>query len=240
MQALRHLRNSVTLVALTAASLAALPRLELVDSVFDIGVVNEGEREFIRHSFGLRNVGDAPLRILEVRPSCSCTGFDYDTVVPPGGSGSFRPVVDVRDKRSGPFEVEIRVATNAPNRSLQLFKVKGVLRGYMEVETPLVRLAPDADSSTEVVLRTRRANLQVQTVTFQPVNPEDASPILGCPPLFVDCALRRADSADADGYYRYALRLTPDERPPAAMPGMLCIVTNHPYRSELYIRGVAQ
>jgi hypothetical protein len=232
--------RSFTLVALTAASLAALPRLELADSVFDIGVVNEGERQFIRHSFGLRNAGDAPLRILEVRASCSCTGFDYDTVVPPGGSGSFRPVVDIRDRRDGPFEVEIQVVTSAPNRLHQMFKVKGVLRGYMEVETPFVRLAAHADSSTEVVLRTRRPDLRVEAATFQPVNPENAAPILGCPPIFVNCALRRADSADADGYYRYALRLSPEEYPPEVMPGMLCITTNHQYRSELYIRGVAQ
>jgi hypothetical protein len=240
MRAIRHIRCSITLVALTAASLVALPRLELADSVFDIGVVNEGERQFIRHSFNLRNVGDAPLRILEVRPSCSCTGFDYDTVVPPGGSGSFRPVVDIRDKRSGPFEVEIQVATNATNRSLQLFRVKGVLRGYMEVETPFVRLAAHADSCTEIVLRTRRANLRVEAVTFQPVNPESMAPVLGVPPIFVDCALHRADSADTDGYYRYALRLNPKDHPPEVTPGMLRIATNHPYRNEFYIRGVAE
>lgn len=80
----------LALVALPAV--AAAPRAVVEKPVVDVGKVKKGE--LIRHEFVIRNTGDAPLEISEVKPSCGCTVVEFDRKIAPGASGKVGVVIE--------------------------------------------------------------------------------------------------------------------------------------------------
>jgi hypothetical protein len=62
------------------------------EPVIDVGDVRKGDE--IHQAFVIRNGGDAPLEITEVKPSCGCTVAEFDRVIPPGGTGRVDLVVE--------------------------------------------------------------------------------------------------------------------------------------------------
>jgi hypothetical protein len=64
---------------------AAAPRLEVSQPTFDLGEIFEDQP--LEHVFTLKNTGDAPLRLDEIKLDCACSAVDYDRLIPPGGSG---------------------------------------------------------------------------------------------------------------------------------------------------------
>jgi len=85
----------------------------------DFGTIVEGQEA--RFMFTFRNEGDAPLRLLNVFPSCGCTTPSWtEEPVPPGGTGTITIVFD-SSGRPGTFVKSLRVATNGEPASLKLF-----------------------------------------------------------------------------------------------------------------------
>ena len=93
---------------------AAAPVAALEDADRDLGVLRlTGERREHVEPFTLRNDGDAPLRVLSISTSCTCTGATVDdATVPPGGSTVLR--VAATAKRAGSSGASVTVATNDP------------------------------------------------------------------------------------------------------------------------------
>ena len=85
----------------TEAAKPGIP-IVLVDMpLYDGGNVWAGDP--LKHTFTLRNVGTADLRIVKVRPGCRCTAAgEHPEVIPPGGSGEFPFRVAVQ-MRADPF-----------------------------------------------------------------------------------------------------------------------------------------
>ena len=73
----------LTLPGMSAA--AAAPRLEISQPTFNLGEIFEDQS--LEHVFTLKNIGDAPLQLQEIKLDCACSAVDYDRVIPPGGSG---------------------------------------------------------------------------------------------------------------------------------------------------------
>lgn len=48
-----------------------LPKIELIETIFDFGELKQGES--VTHSFILKNIGSAPLLISAAKGSCGCT-----------------------------------------------------------------------------------------------------------------------------------------------------------------------
>ncbi|MES1245011.1 MAG: DUF1573 domain-containing protein [Acidobacteriota bacterium] len=95
----RHLRTAnlaLCCALLVAASLFAqgtgTPKAVATEPIKDIGVVAKGEKA--AYDFAIRNEGDAPLQVQEVRAACGCTVADYDKVIAPGQTGKIRVSVD--------------------------------------------------------------------------------------------------------------------------------------------------
>ena len=108
-----RIRLILSLVVLGLAAFppafAAAPRAVAVEPVIDVGGVSQGEE--IVHSFAIRNDGDGPLEIAQVKPSCGCTVAEYDEVIAPGASGSVRVVLKTKEF-NGPIAKSVRVYTN--------------------------------------------------------------------------------------------------------------------------------
>ena len=90
---------------------AELPSVQFTDTVFDFGIITEGEK--VRHTFSFESVGDAPLIISKVEPSCGCTDVQ-DWSSRPYNVGETGTITIEFDSTSGPAANKtISVITNA-------------------------------------------------------------------------------------------------------------------------------
>ena len=63
-----------------------LTDIKFYEETYDFGKISEGE--VVTHRFKFKNVGENPLIIKDVKPSCGCTTPNYSKdPVPPGGEG---------------------------------------------------------------------------------------------------------------------------------------------------------
>lgn len=113
----RHLKTvnlalcCVLLVAATLLAQGAKPKAVAVEPIKDVGLVAKGE--MASNEFVIRNDGDAPLELREVRAACGCTVADYDKVIAPGKTGKVRVTVDTATFK-GPIAKGVTVYTNDP------------------------------------------------------------------------------------------------------------------------------
>lgn len=88
----------------------AASRLEVESAVFDFGAVDQGQS--VEHAFRLHNVGDAPLRVLDVKSTCGCTaGVVAGDEVPPGGDGWVTVRLDTA-RLAGPISKVVTIYTD--------------------------------------------------------------------------------------------------------------------------------
>lgn len=123
----------VAIVLFLAAALPALaagPRAIPVEPVKDFDIVVKGE--VISHDFEIKNEGDAPLKIMDVRPACGCTVAQFDKTIAPGKTGKVSIRMRTQDF-TGPISKAVSVLTSdAENPKLQLV-VKAKVQPYIAV-----------------------------------------------------------------------------------------------------------
>lgn len=74
-----------------------LPVMEFSETEYDFGVIKEGEK--VSHTYRLKNTGEVPLIIQDVKPTCGCTAPDWTkTPIPPGGEGFVKAEFDSHGK----------------------------------------------------------------------------------------------------------------------------------------------
>ena len=168
-------RRAGAALALLAASVvpaAADPRLTVADPVVSFGTVERGSR--IDHTFVLRNVGDATLRIDNVKSSCGCTvAVVSDRDVPPGREGRVTVSLDTA-RMVGTKRKTITVSSNEPAApSIGLTLTGQVLADVVVTPNPLYlgRLRRGQSSRHEVVVTSGRPGEVFQVVAVEHANP---------------------------------------------------------------------
>ncbi len=110
------------------------PVAQVLEPSFNFGTKWAGET--LDHTFQIRNVGNAPLQIVQVRPSCGCTiAGHYPTTIAPGQSGSFPfklRTARFRDR----FTKTINITTNDPNNKVIRLTLTGEAKQYVETQPP--------------------------------------------------------------------------------------------------------
>jgi len=82
-----------------------------VDEVYDAGTAAKGE--IVTADIKIKNVGDYPLVIANIKASCSCTVSDYDeNPIPPGETTIIRATVDTDRTGSGRVNKPISITAN--------------------------------------------------------------------------------------------------------------------------------
>ena len=82
-----------------------------IDSVYDGGKVAKGE--MINATFNVKNTGESPLILSDVKGSCSCTVADWSKdPIAPGETGYIKAQVDTKNFSYGPVTRSITVLTN--------------------------------------------------------------------------------------------------------------------------------
>lgn len=105
---------------LLAAPVAAQQGIaQFEERMHNFGVVDEGVDA--SHTFTFRNTGDAPIRLVQVRPSCGCTTPEWtQDAVAPGETGNVTAVYHSMG-RPGPFNKSVAVFTDGEPEVLQLW-----------------------------------------------------------------------------------------------------------------------
>jgi hypothetical protein len=90
-----------------------------MDSAVNFGTRTKGELVHIQYV--CKNVGNKPLFIYYVRPSCGCTVADYTkAAIAPGKTGEINAVYDSNHGIAGEIRKTISVETNTTNPSPRL------------------------------------------------------------------------------------------------------------------------
>ena len=110
----------LTNLFLAAAAFAA-PELTVAEGNYNFGTIPQGKK--VEHNFVIRNSGDAPLQIKEVKVSCGCTAAKpSSSLIAPGKSAEIQVVFD-SSAFSGKVQKSVFLVTNAakaPNFTLNL------------------------------------------------------------------------------------------------------------------------
>ncbi len=105
------------------------PVAEFVQKIIDFGPVPKGEK--LKAVFEVKNTGQAPLEIAQVRPTCGCTVANFDKTIPPGGTGKINAEVDT-SAFLGPISKAIIVFTNDPQARNATVVVKADVKAFIE------------------------------------------------------------------------------------------------------------
>lgn len=74
-----------------------LPVAQYAETDWDFGTIKEGDK--VSHTYKVKNTGEAPLIIQDVKPTCGCTAPDWTkTPIPPGGEGFVKAEFDSQGK----------------------------------------------------------------------------------------------------------------------------------------------
>jgi len=102
-------------------------KFEVLDSVFDFGVLREGDVETVSHVFKFKNSGSGKLLITKIEPSCACTkSVASATDLAPGQEATLTADMTLEGK-IGDSSATILVVTNDPSHPLEFFTFKGTV-----------------------------------------------------------------------------------------------------------------
>ena len=135
---MNRLRTTAILAVLAAAAAGAAtaqnaapanpaptgPQAVAPEPVHDFGTITAGAK--VEHEFLIRNDGNAPLLLREVRSDCACAATSYDETITPGTGGVVGVVLDSTDM-TGPMARTITVLTNDPKTPSIALTVKATV-----------------------------------------------------------------------------------------------------------------
>ena len=215
----RSLIALALLAPLALPALAAGPRAVVEKPIIDVGQVKKGEP--IRQEFVIRNAGDAPLEITEVKPSCGCTVAEYDRLVEPGASGRVELVVET-DSFGGGIAKTVTVFTNDTDNPKLSLVVKALIREPVVARPGYARFitvqGQTAEPSVQTVAATDGTAIEVLSVES--------------PYPFVKAAHRRAEGDE--GGWRIELSLD-RSAPVGSMANYVVVTTDHPEQAKVKI-----
>jgi hypothetical protein len=196
------------------------PVAAVAEPVIDAGTVPVGQ--LVEVVFTIRNEGDAPLEITQVRPACGCTVAEYDETIAAGGSGRVRAVVDTKSE-IGANAKAITVYTNDPGNPRIQLTIKSTVRTFITLDPGYARFTSfvhgERDQSAPQLLWTEDfPNLEITGVES--------------PASFIEVSYREATPPERSGegsgrQWRIDVTLT-EAAPVGPVADHVTVRTNHP------------
>lgn len=141
---------AVLLLGIQGGATAAAPKLVVDQATHDLGRVFEDQA--LRHTFEIKNTGDAPLVIKDIDLDCACSVADYDKTIPPGGAGKI--VFSIK-----PFSVlhqfckKGKILSNDPTGDVTL-QLCGVAVPFIEIQpSHIIRFQGDPEKNPVAEIR---------------------------------------------------------------------------------------
>lgn len=121
--------NKVTIGDFTAADSANFTKVQWLDSVVNFGTMQMGEIKTI--TFRMKNIGNKPLFLTNVKAGCGCTVADFTKgAIAPGSEGVVTGEFDSNKSQTGEVHKNIFVTTNTPNGINQTLVFTGKIEGH--------------------------------------------------------------------------------------------------------------
>ncbi|MCQ2076172.1 MAG: DUF1573 domain-containing protein [Bacteroidaceae bacterium] len=123
----------LSIMSFSFTSAKKYPEIKFEKTTIDLGTFSQ-DTPIQKCVFKFKNVGNAPLIINYVHPSCGCTGAEYPKdAIAPGESGEIVVTYDGSGKMPGNFSKYVQVFSNCKDDLTRIF-----IKGYMS------ELSPDA------------------------------------------------------------------------------------------------
>jgi|WetSurMetagenome_2_1015567.scaffolds.fasta_scaffold00334_3 hypothetical protein len=229
----------IPLCLLASASVYAAPKIEVDKTTFDCGIVAEGKVDKLQAQFTVKNAGDAPLKIDNVRPGCGCTVVKFDSIIQPGKSGIIAATVNIAGYRPGEITKYVTVQSNASNDPSLRLSINAVINSVIDLSEQYVSLAPGKPHT--IVLASAKKDLSVSEVYLKPqAGASSSTPTWqAATPIQIPFKFAATDSTRKDGLRVFHLDLSA----PAVterQAGTLVIKTNHPEKPEIQVNGAIE
>ncbi len=153
----------------------AAPIIMSPDPVFDFGEQdNEGK---VVHDFVIKNAGDEPLEISEVKTTCGCTVAKPEVnTLAPGEETKVGVTFNLKGKQ-GPQTKKITVLTNDPETPQYYLELKGTALALIMMEPGMLNFGKIIDNEPHVLPITLRTTKEGYTFEVKDVTVEGAAPI---------------------------------------------------------------
>jgi len=159
------LKIALSVLAVTAVSVFAQPRLFVDNNVFDWGTTPEGT-DAIKHTFVVVNKGTDTLRISNIRTTCGCTIAKYDTILAPGKTGNITAEFN-KSGRTGMQEKVLTVYSNDADSAQIRLTLKGIIRTALDITPRWLQLYSDNGKvNGSVLFTTANKNLTIPKAQY--------------------------------------------------------------------------
>jgi hypothetical protein len=91
---------------------------------YDFGIIKK-ENGLVKYKFTFINIGDEPLMIQKVKPSCGCTTSNYSKEPIPPASKGFVEIIYEPANQIGVFNKTIAIITNEKSLVASKLEIKG-------------------------------------------------------------------------------------------------------------------
>ncbi len=202
----------------TPAPEGPAPKIVCPDPEFDFG--EKDEDVSVEHEFVIRNEGETPLEITNVRTSCGCTAAKpKDSTVAPGSETRIAATLSLRG-RQGENAKTITVMSNDPVTPNLVLTMKGVVTAPIMYEPRVLNFGKVIDDNINpqtVVLRAPKEDFEITSVTSS-----------------LDFV--KAEYKELEPKRAYEISAHIDKLPTAGQQtGMLTIETTHPTRPRVMV-----
>jgi hypothetical protein len=209
------------------------PRL-VVEAVNDLGEVeNDGPIDF---SFVLKNEGDAPLEILEVKPSCGCTEATLESnTIEPNESTVLTAALDL-PTTIGNTSKNISVMSNDPTEPRKILTVKANLVKYVGADPQ--QFAFNAFAMDEVISTAIDVQANKEDVSF---NIERIEVVDGSTKVASEHFKADSEIVEEGKHYKVTLTTTPPLPLQVSLYGEVNIYTDNENYEKITVpyRGTA-
>lgn len=218
---------ALLVVAPPAGAQEIQPSAVVDEPVFDAGKVSKGK--MVVHDFTIRNAGQAPLQITEVRPACGCTVADYDETIAPGETGKIHAELDTTDFAGG-ISKGLTVFTNDPENPRLVLTMKANVEPHVYLRPGFARFvqteAAEAGSVQQLIFTDDFDQLKILDVKS--------------PYPFVEVSHRLATEEEREEMgkgpqYVVTVTLNYGEAPVGALAEYVRLKVNHPDQDEVSI-----
>lgn len=100
-------------------------QIQWIDTLINIGTLKQGEKTMV--TFTCKNIGNKPLLLTDVAPTCGCTVADYTKeAILPGKTGTVKANFDSK-KFCGQINKTVNAYSNTTNRPKQPLQFTGII-----------------------------------------------------------------------------------------------------------------
>ena len=164
----------VPIAGLFVAAAYAGPAIMSPAPVFDFGEVDNSEK--VVHDFVVKNVGDAPLEISNVKTSCGCTVAKLEVnTLQPGEETKISATLKLKGKQ-GHQTKKITVFSNDPKTPSYYLEFKGVAMATIMLEPKLLNMGRIMDNEAHTQTITVKSMKEGHSFNIEKVIVPDTAP----------------------------------------------------------------